>query len=378
MSTSSNHPDSVLSKIQEGVCKRLSFNSSDAEKFHHHSAHFDIALKEAGHPGNMEYIPNIEHGKRKNRQRKVIWFNPPWCRSVRTNIAGKFLKLVRKHFSKGSPLYHLFNVKKLKVSYSTGPNMKQLITGNNKKVIAISEGRVESNNFRCNCVGGVRQCPLGGQCQVESLVYQATVTMDGEQKTYVGQTKNSFKSRVTLHNSDNNCGRKRTGLNTYIIEKKSCGEEPSSIDWCVMKRAKQRKRGDRLCQLCLTEKVFILRSDPSMTLNKRSELMQRCRHRDELWLSNYHSHTMDRGRGRRRLQTVGVLQEDRHDSGEEYGRDIQPGESLEEDERLEEDGGQSGRDVEGLTRTITDEEGGPSGGQRRLRRQTMVDYRVFF
>ena len=69
VSTSSNHPDSVLSKIQEGVCKRLSFNSSDAEKFHHHSAHFDIALKEAGHPGDMKYIPNIEEGKRKNRQR---------------------------------------------------------------------------------------------------------------------------------------------------------------------------------------------------------------------------------------------------------------------------------------------------------------------
>ena len=80
----------------------------------------------------------------------------------------------------------------------------------------------------------------------------------------------------------------------------------------------------------------------------------------------------------RRFQTGGVLQEDRQDSEEEYSRDTQTLEALEEDDRPEEMGRQSGRNVGGPTRTITEEEGGPSGRQRSLRRQTMVDYRGFF
>ena len=53
VSTSSNHPKVVIQKIQDGVCKRLSRNSSDADNFYNHSSHFEVALKEAGHPGNM-------------------------------------------------------------------------------------------------------------------------------------------------------------------------------------------------------------------------------------------------------------------------------------------------------------------------------------
>ena len=89
VSTSSNHPTVVIKQIQKGVCKRLSNNSSDVQNFRNHSAHFDIALKDAGHPGDMEFIPPVEREKAKSRKRKVIWFNPPWCRSVRTNVAAQ-------------------------------------------------------------------------------------------------------------------------------------------------------------------------------------------------------------------------------------------------------------------------------------------------
>ena len=92
----------------------------------------------------MKFIPPAQKERTRSRKRRVIWFNPPWCRSVRTNVAGKFIKLVKKHFGVGSPLYHLFNTKKLKVSYSTGSNMKRLITAHNKKVIARAEGRASA------------------------------------------------------------------------------------------------------------------------------------------------------------------------------------------------------------------------------------------
>ena len=86
----------MIKEIQKGVSKRLSCNSSDQQKFNEHSAHFNQALKDAGHQGNLEFItPGQE--RKKPRRKKVIWFNPPWCRSIRTNVAGKFLKLVWDH-----------------------------------------------------------------------------------------------------------------------------------------------------------------------------------------------------------------------------------------------------------------------------------------
>ena len=44
-----------------------------------------------------------------------------------------------------------------------------------------------------------------------------------------------------------------------------------------------------MCQLCLTEKAFIVRGDKKLLLNKRSEVFQRCRHRDRHMLANFYS-----------------------------------------------------------------------------------------
>ena len=55
-------------------------------------------LKKNGYKEELRYIEE-EKGKRKKRTRKVTWFNPPFCQSVKTNIGRKYLELVRKHFS---------------------------------------------------------------------------------------------------------------------------------------------------------------------------------------------------------------------------------------------------------------------------------------
>ena len=126
-----------------------------------------------------------------------------------------------------------------------------------------------------------------------SLIYSATIKMEDETKTYVGQTNNTFKKRMDLHNSDTNCGRTRCTLSAYLIEQRRKGKDPEEIRWSLIKPVKPRERGDRYCQLCLSEKAFILRSDPELTLNKRSELLRRCRHRDSLMLSNFYSRTFE-------------------------------------------------------------------------------------
>ena len=53
------------------------------------------------------------------------------------------------------------------------------------------------------------------------------------------------------------------------------------------------KRGDRYCQLCLSEKVHIARSNMEETreeaLNKRSEIMAKCRHILPRLLNNFYT-----------------------------------------------------------------------------------------
>ena len=72
------------------------------------------------------------------RGRGVIWLNPPWSTNIRTNVAAKFISLVRKHFPKSSPLHSIFNTKKFKAAYKTTSNMASLIKNHNKMILSIN------------------------------------------------------------------------------------------------------------------------------------------------------------------------------------------------------------------------------------------------
>ena len=86
------------------------------------------ALKNSGFreefTNQEENIPNVinkEKNKKyghKNRKRKIIWFNPPFCRLASINVGKYFLKLIDKHFKHDNILHKIFNRKTLKISYS--------------------------------------------------------------------------------------------------------------------------------------------------------------------------------------------------------------------------------------------------------------------
>ena len=61
---------------------------------------------------------------RRNRQRHVIWFNPPYSKNVKTNIARDFLRLLDKHFPPSHTLNNIFNRHTVRISYSCTDNMK--------------------------------------------------------------------------------------------------------------------------------------------------------------------------------------------------------------------------------------------------------------
>ena len=285
VSCESSHPESILKTIPIGVAKRLSTNSSSKEAFDNHSQHFQDAMKAAGYNTPLSYIED-EKKTSRNRKRNVMYFNPPWSSNVSTNIGGLFLKLVRKHFSKGSPLYHLFNTKKLKVSYSTTQNMGKIIAGHNSKVLRMLEQTAVEEPISCECDRNMEECPFGGECLKSSLVYKADVIADGNLKSYIGQTQNTFKERLQGHNSNIRLGKKCTTLSTYITDLKKKGVVPDSITWSKVQQVMPRRKGDKICRLCNTEKTHIAIGDPSILLNKRNELMNRCRHKDSLVLTN--------------------------------------------------------------------------------------------
>ena len=104
---------------------------------------------------------------RRNRSRSIIWFNPPFTNNVEMNIATKFLKLVKKHFSKHR--YHkIFNKNNTKVSYSCMDNMEKVVKKHNNNLL----GKNDTNKRTCNC-GANNTCPLDAKCLSSNIVCSA-------------------------------------------------------------------------------------------------------------------------------------------------------------------------------------------------------------
>ena len=70
-----------------------------------------------------------------------------------------------------------------------------------------------------------------------------------------------------------------TALSKHYWGLKNKGLTPD-IQWSILKRSSSPKSFDSRCNLCLEEKIHILLlPEPKILLNKRNELIARCRHR---------------------------------------------------------------------------------------------------
>ena len=99
--------------------------------------HYENALEESGYKAEMKYETS-ENTNNRNRHRKIIWFNPTFSQSVKTNIGKIFLKLVRKHFPRHHKLHKIFNPNTLKLSYCCMKNISKIIKQHNATVLATS------------------------------------------------------------------------------------------------------------------------------------------------------------------------------------------------------------------------------------------------
>ena len=197
---SSNHPPSIINHIPKAIGKRISSISSNEQVFDTASPLYNDALNASGFTEKIEYTKldkNRTEKQKKTRSRKVTWFNPPYSKSVKTNIGSKFLKLIDKHFPNRSKLHSIFNRNTIKISYSCMPNIKSKIESHNSKII--KKNKVDDNaSKKCNCRDR-GNCPLNGKCLSQGIIYQAIVTTDNNTSTYVGLTGGPFKSRYHNH-----------------------------------------------------------------------------------------------------------------------------------------------------------------------------------
>ena len=276
----SNHPASITKELPNMIARRVSDLSCDEDEFRKAKGVYETALKESGHESRLKYV---KQANRRPRNRKVLWFNPPFSKSVKTDIGRLFLQLVRKHFTRQHHFYRIFNIHTIKLSYSCMPNMENIIKQSNARII---EEPVTNRDGQCNC-SNRDECPLDGICLTSCVVYSAEVTAENNESIYHGITEGEFKSRYNGHATSFRLRshEKETELSKFIWSLKDKGA-PYSIKWSVASQAHPYRCGTRRCDLCLSEKTIIARSRHPGLLNKRSEIVSKCRHRNKFTLNS--------------------------------------------------------------------------------------------
>ena len=107
---SSHHLLQIINQLPKIINEHLSRNSSNDEVFNSSKYHYKKALRDNGY-NDFEFKFNKTSNKHKKRnwQRKIIWFNPPFSRVVPTNVGKRFFQLLRHHSPPSNKLYKIFN-----------------------------------------------------------------------------------------------------------------------------------------------------------------------------------------------------------------------------------------------------------------------------
>ena len=164
------------------------------------------------------------------------------------------------------------------------PNMERLVQADNskkRKVIVYNIG-----GAGCNCTDKP-SCPVNGTCKSQNVVYQARVTSEGQEESYIGLTSTEFKTRFTNHKSSFNVPDRRnsTELSKHVWDLKD-NRKDFHIQWKIVCQANPYNNVTKKCNLCLAEKYYIICHPGMASLNKRTEFLAKRRHERAYLLGN--------------------------------------------------------------------------------------------
>ena len=285
----SNHPPNIIKQLPKNIETRLSKLSSNEKIFYESAKYYEEKLKNSGYKTKLTYSPpQITNNNKNKRKRNIIWFNPPFNKNVSTKIGKLFLNLIDKHFPKNHKMFKLFNRNTVKVSYSCMKNVKAIINIHNKNIL--NETQTQNEN-KCNC----RQkdnCPLDGNCLTTNVIYESIINCNEpnyKEKIYFG-TATIFKQRFSNHQKSfkNKIYIKETELSKEYWKIREKGFTPK-VKWKIRRKVCPYNPQSLQCQLCLNEKLEIAMYKGDNLLNKRSELISKCRHLNKFTLQRHDS-----------------------------------------------------------------------------------------
>ncbi|XP_047143824.1 leucine-rich repeat and coiled-coil domain-containing protein PF3D7_0703800 [Hydra vulgaris] len=281
----SNHPPNIIKEIPRTIELRLLNMAVNEIVFNNSIIPYEEALRKSGYNSKLTYQLQINKNQKRHRIRKIIWYNPPFSKNVETKIGNRFLALIDQHFPVGHRLHKIFNRNYVKVSYSCMPNVKSLINTHNNKILHSDKNKTSK---KCNCIDK-NICPLNNQCLFSNIVYQATVSSGDPQckdKVYFGISETTFKLRYANHLKSFNAPKYKndTELSKELWELKSKHINPV-ITWKIIAQCKPYNQASKVCNLCLREKFHILSYKGENLLNKRYEIISKCRHSKKFLLS---------------------------------------------------------------------------------------------
>ena len=254
------------------------FNSTKLE--------YEQALIKCWHTTKLTYTPpnHEQNNVRRTWQLKIVWFKPPFNLDVSNKVAKIFLNLIEKHFSHSSKLHKIFNKNTVKVSYSC-----TRIKGHNKKIVQ----KETQETLECNCRVKT-DCPLNGDCNKENVIYKCTATTCISKKVYLGLIEGEFKKQRYyghVKSFKNKFYANSTTLSSYVWEMIKRKNVALALTWEVLRTAKTYSNLTKRCSLCLHKKLAIITYPyPDELLNRRSELVTKCKHENKFLLKNFNSY----------------------------------------------------------------------------------------
>ena len=165
----SDHSPSIIKEIPRSIEERLSILSSSKNVFQESAIYYKKCLRNSRNKTKAQYQqPKENNQNKKKRKRNIIWFNPPYRKSVKTNIGRIFIKLISKHFPPNHKFVKIFNKNTLKLSYSCMPNIRSKTNGHNKK--RILQPKPTEPQKLCNCLLK-EDFPMNELCLTKSILY---------------------------------------------------------------------------------------------------------------------------------------------------------------------------------------------------------------
>ena len=134
---------------------------------------------------------------------------------------------------------------------------------------------------------------MNNNCLVSKIVYEATLTSDLPNygvKKYIGLCETTFKKRYATHKTSfiHEKYKGSTTMSTELWKVKEHNGNPS-ISWKILRKSTSFSPDTGSCQLCQEEKYQIAIHPDNNLLNKRTEIVAKCRHMNKFYLVTYDS-----------------------------------------------------------------------------------------